>query len=347
MKVACVLIPESALLAAGDKRALPSADLWEQALRALEGIGAGVESDRPGEAFFAVEGLRGIHGGTVAGVIAAARAALEEVGMPARLAVAPTRFAAFAAAARGEAAVSPADLRAFLDPLPVAMLVPRLSLPEQEAGDLVETMGKLGIATLGALRKLSPDQLADRFGPPGNRALRLVHDEDGGLQPRHQHEELVEEIELPEGTVGRQLERALELLIDHLLAAPQRRERTILALRLTALLCGGGSWSADQGLGRPSASAQTLRSVLLPRLNALPRPAHSLRLRAVSLGPRAGDQLELSLCGREPRRRRLGSALREIRAAQGAEALLRVLPVDATSRVPERWAMLTPAPPDQ
>jgi hypothetical protein len=36
--------------------------------------------------------------------------------------------------------------------------------------------------------------------------------------------------------------------------------------------------------------------------------------------------------------------VREVRAAQGAEALLKILPVDSASRVPERWAMLTPYP---
>jgi hypothetical protein len=36
--------------------------------------------------------------------------------------------------------------------------------------------------------------------------------------------------------------------------------------------------------------------------------------------------------------------VREVRAVQGAEALLKILPVDAASRVPERWAMLTPYP---
>jgi protein ImuB len=241
------------------------------------------------------------------------------------------------------ALVSSADLRAFLSPLPVGLLVPRLGLPEGEARDLVETMRRLGINNLARLRALSADQVADRFGPAGIRALRLARGGDGKLRPRLPHEELVEEIELPEGTVGRQLERALELLVDRLLAAPQRRGRTIISLRLGALLCAGGSWSVDQGLGRPTASAQVLRSVLLPRLEALPRPALSLRLRAVSLGPQDSDQLEFSICGREPRRRRLGAALREIRAAQGAEALLRVLPVDAASRIPERWAMLTPA----
>ena len=343
MKVACALIHESALLEACEERTLPAEDLWEEVLRALEGIGAGVESDRAGEAFFGVQGLRGIHGGEVSGVMAAARRALDEAGVAARLAAAPTRFAAYAAAARQRALVSIADLRPFLDSLPVGLLASRLGLSEREAAELVATLEKLGIGDLARLRRLSDGQVADRFGPAGAAALRLAQGEDAPLRPRPPHEELVEEIELPDGTVGRQLERALELLIDRLLAAPQRRDRTVLGLRLGAILCGGGSWSVDQGLGRPSASAQTMRSVLLPRLASLPRPALSLRLRAVSLGPAAADQLAFSICGREPRRRRLGAALREIRAAQGAEALLKVLPVDAASRVPERWAMLTPA----
>jgi hypothetical protein len=33
-----------------------------------------------------------------------------------------------------------------------------------------------------------------------------------------------------------------------------------------------------------------------------------------------------------------------VRAAQGTEALLKILPVDSGSRVPERWTMLTPYP---
>jgi protein ImuB len=343
MRVACALIHESALLEACEERSLPAEDLWEEVLRALEGIGAAVESDRAGEAFFGVQGLRGIHGGDVLGVMAAARRALEGTGVAARLAAAPTRFAAYAAASRGRALVSMADLRAFLDPLPTGLLARRLGLSDRGAAELAATLEKLGIGDLARLRRLSAGQVADRFGLAGSAALRLAQGEDGRLRPRPPHEELVEEIELPDGTVGRQLERALELLVDRLLAAPQRRDRTVLGLRLGAILCGGGSWSVDQGLGRPTASAQTMRSLLLPRLASLPRPALSLRLRAVSLGPPAADQLEFSICGREPRRRRLGAALREIRSAQGAEALLRVLPVDAASRVPERWAMLTPA----
>lgn len=237
-------------------------------------------------------------------------------------------------------------MTAFVSDLPVAVLSPRLGLPERQAGGLVEALKRLGIGTLGDLVGLSPAHVADRFGPAGLRALRIARGEDELLvcTLHGSWEELVEEIDLPEGTAGSQLERALELLVDRLLAAPRRSGRTLLGLRLGALLSDGGSWSVAQGLGRPTGSARALRGVLLPRLEELPAPAVSLSLRAVGLGSRAADQLELSVRGDESRRHRLAAALREVRAAQGADSLLKVLPVDAGSRVPERRAMLTPYP---
>ena len=297
-------------------------------VRALEGIGAAVESERPGEAFFAVDGLRGLYGDSE-GVLAAARRA---VGEESRIAAGRTRFAAFLAAAD------------WPRPVPVEALRTRLDVSEREADELIEALERLGIETLRAFSRLSSDQVADRFGPLGLRALRLCHGEEEPLRPRTPHEELAEEIELPEDAAGRRLDRALELLVDRLLAAPQRQGRTLLGLRLGALLAGGGSWSVEQGLGRPSASPRVLRNVLLPRLEELPGPATALRLRAVGLGPPARDQLELAVGGAEPRRRRLRAAVREVRATQGAEALLKILPVDGASRVPERWALLTPYP---
>jgi protein ImuB len=312
-------------------------------VRALESIGAAVESERPGEAFFAVDGLRGIYGGETEGVLSAVR---EVVGSQARLGVAPTRFAAYAIARRtDDGSISAAGLHAFLAPLKVSILSHRLSgVPARESEGLVVALERLGVGTLGSLAQLEADQVADRFGKLGLQALRLARGEDEPLRPRTPYEELVEQIELPEGTAGRQLDRALELLVDRLLAAPQRRGRTLLGLRLGARLAGGGSWSVEQGLGRPSAAAGVLRGVLAPRLESLPGPAETLRLRALGFGPPAADQLEFALGGVSARRRRLRRAVREVRAAQGSEALLKVLPVDAGSRVPERWAMLTPYP---
>lgn len=325
--------PGRTLLPGGAPEGVPdpveAAEATETTVRALEELGAAVESERAGEAFFAVDGLRGLYGGNSAGVLAAVRRTLGEEW---EVATGRTRFAAFLTAAGCPR------------PVPVGALRTRLGVPEREAERLIEALEHLGVETLKAFARLSSDQVADRFGPLGLQALRLCNGEEEPLRPRVPHEELAEEIELPEGTAGRQLDRALELLVDRLLAMPQRKERTLLGLRLGARLAGGGSWTVEQGLGRPSASARVLSNVLVPRLEELPGPATSLRLRAVGLGPPARDQLELSVGGCEPRRRRLGAAVREVRAVQGAEALLKILPVDASSRVPERWAMLTPYP---
>jgi protein ImuB len=318
-----------------------AAELTEAMARALEGIGAAVETERAGEIFFPVGGLRGLYGGTVDGVTAMAR---RVVGAPVLIGVAPTRTAAHAAAGRGELVVEPGRLGRFLAPLPTTALPDRLGEPRRAAEGLVTSLERLGIGTLGALRKLSADQIADRFGPLGLRAWRIARGEEEPLRPRVPHEDLVEEIELPEGIAGSQLDRAVELLVDRLLAAPARKGRTLLGVRLGARLCGGGSWSVDQGLGRPSAAAGVLRRLLVPRLGELPGPAEALRLRALGFGPPAADQLVMEVGGAEPRRRRLGAAVREVRAAQGTDALLRVLPVDAGSRVPERRDLLTPFP---
>jgi protein ImuB len=330
-----------------------TAEVWEAVCGRLEGIGAAIEVGRQGEAFFAVDGLRGLYGGAVSDVLAAAR---ESAGAPVRIAAAPGRFAAALAAERGrrpprassrdgaEAIVAERSLARFLRPQPVSVFRSRLDGGSPGETRLIEALGRLGISTLGRLAGLSDDQLADRFGGLGIRALRLARGEDEPLRPRPPREELSAEIELPEAAAGLRLERALGLLVDRLLAEPARRERTLLALRLSARLCGGGSWSVEQGLGRPSASPQTIRSLLVRRLDELPGPAADLRLRALAFGPRASDQLELTPGGELSRRGRIAAATREVRAASGPEALLRVIELEPRSRVPERRFLLGPHP---
>jgi protein ImuB len=333
-----------------------AAELWEGLLGRLEGIGAAVESEQAGAAFFAIDGLLGLYGGEVAGVLTEARSAAR---LPVRVAAAPGRFAAALAAGRGkrlpralhgdsgEAIVPEGALKSFLTPQPLAALRGHLDAPGAAQDELIDALGRLGVRTLGRLGRLGRDHLADRFGPLGLQALDLACGQDTPLRPRSPQEELAAAIELPEGTAGAQLERALELVVERLLAAPQRKGRTLLALRLSAPLAGGGSWSVEQGLGRPSASAQTIRRLLAPRLEALPGPAAALRLKATALGPAQSEQLELDLEEEGSRRRRLGAALGEVRAASGAEALLRILELDRRSRVPERRFALAPFPEEQ
>src|SRR5919197_1967609 len=71
--------PDLRLVAADPERA---ATTWGAVCGALEGIGAAVESRRTGEAYFEVDGLRRLYGGSVEGVIARARQAMRELAMP-------------------------------------------------------------------------------------------------------------------------------------------------------------------------------------------------------------------------------------------------------------------------
>jgi protein ImuB len=336
--------PDLALIPPDPEQA---AGLWERTLGDLEGIGAAVESERAGEAFFRVDGLRGLHGG-LNGALWKARGA---IGVPARIAAAPSRFVAYAAALhikrrRGSRVpiVRADHVRDFLTPLPVSLLGTRLD-PEGTSGhELVALLERLGVKTLGMLAGLPEDAVADRFGPLGLRAWRLACGDDQALRPRGIQVSLVAVVELPEAAAGPQLERALALLVDRLLADPDRKGRMVRALRLGASLAGGGGWRCQVPLRRPSASPELLRIALAPRLLELPGPASALVLEVTALGPPTGEQLELTRREKERRRSLLGEAVRQVRAVAGPGALLRVLEVDPESRVPERRAFLAPFP---
>jgi protein ImuB len=85
-----------------------------------------------------------------------------------------------------------------------------------------------------------------------------------------------------------------------------------------------------------------MRLVLAPRLTQLPAPALVLVLSAEQFGMAAGGQRSLIAPAIELRRERLREAVRQARAAAGADAALRVVAVDIASRVPERRMMLAP-----
>jgi protein ImuB len=316
------------------------ADEWERLLTALEGIGAAVEPGRPGLAWFDARGLKNLYGGTVEGVIAAARRAL---GTSARLGAAPSRFAALAAASKARARkpeIAPAGsglLAAYLAPLPTRLLATR---PETAA--LPETLERFGIKTLGELAKLPTDALADRFGAAGPLAKRLAKGHDSPLEPRHPSEQLEERLELPESASGLQLERALGLLIDRLLARRERRGRSVRTAVLAAKLVEGGTWRVRMTFREALADPRRMRLALVPRLAELPAPADVLRLRVEGFGPPAGDQRSLLQEPAAARAARLREAVQQARAAAGPDAALRILPVDPDSRVPERRLALTP-----
>jgi protein ImuB len=324
--------------------------LWNTVLDRLERIGAELESDHAGAAFFVAGGLEGIHGGDLAGVLAAARRAL---GAGARFGAAPSRFAAHAAALQarprrrgpGQArsvnavVVEPASARDFLAPLPVGLLRTR---PELQA--LPEVLERLGIRTLGELAALPSRAVAERFGHPGLLALDLSRGRDTPLEPRRPSEPVLERLDLPDAASGQQLERALELLIARVLARRERRGRSLRALAVSARFVAGGTWRTAVTLRQASADPARIRLVLAQKLAELPAPSESLALEVEAFGPPAHDQGRLLDEADSVRRARLDEAVRQARQAAGADAALRVLDLDPDSRIPERRAVLAPFP---
>ena len=325
---------------------------WNAVLDRLESLGAAVESDDPGVAYFETSGIERLHGGHLEGVLTAVRRALPA---SVRLGAAPCRFAAYAAAVHARprrrnlktgsdpvfknGLVGEGAVRAFLAPLPVGLLRPRPGLEE-----LPEMLERLGIRTLGELAALPPSAVAERFGHPGLLALDLAHGRDTRLEPRRPQEPLCERLTLPEAASGPQLERALEMVLARLLARRERRGRSLRVIALSARFVEGGTWRLSVPLRRPSVDPVRLRLALTPRLADLPAPAESLGLEVEAFGPPAHDQSVLVEDAGDVRRAKLGEAVRHVRQATGEEALMRVLEVDPESRLPERRAVLAPFP---
>jgi len=320
------------------------ARMWERALGALEDIGAAPEPARAGLAYFQADGLRGLHGdgdGGYGGVIAAARSAL---GPRVRLGAGPTRFCALAAAleVRSRHAVirAPAnskEARRYLAGRPIGLLRYR-----EETAALVEPLARLGVRTLGELAGLGRAAVADRFGQAGAIARGLALGEDTPLRPRACEDRLEESLELAESSSGPALERVLGLLVDRLLARPERRGRTLRVAILAARLVESGTWRERVVFRQALSDPRRMRLALSLRLALLPAPAEALTVAVERFGPPGGEQRALLEQGGEARGERLREGVAQVRAVAGPEAALHALCVDPESRVPERRVVLTP-----
>ncbi len=317
------------------------AEAWETAIQALESIGAAVEPAGAGLAFFQTDGLRGLHG-TLAGTIEAARTAL---GRPARVGVGPTRFCSLAAAeaarSRRALVIGPEEARRWLAARPIGLLAFR-----QETAHLVLPLTRLGVLTLGELVKLGRAAVTDRFGWAGGLAHMLARGEDGPLRPRLPREGLEESMGVGDATSGSALKRVLGVLVNRLLARPERRGRALRSVRLHARLLSGGSWHEQVVFREATGDSERIWLALSLRLALLPAPAGELGLAVESFGPPQGQQGSLldGELSRLARAARLREAVAQVRAVAGRDAALRAVCVDPDSRVPERRVVLAPVP---
>jgi protein ImuB len=310
---------------------------WEGVVRSLEDAGFAVDPASPGVAYFDTRGVERLYGG----LDPALRRALAAVGpaWDARLGAAGRRFAALAAASVAKPGqllvVRDEEVGRFLAPLPLTLL----PLERQR----YEELESLGVRRLGQLAGLPGGAVAERLGPDGRRAWSLAR---GGaaarVRGRRPPAELAETLAFPEAVANElTLRRALGALIETALARPERRDRFVRKVALSAGLVGGGSWRRTLTLREPSADAGRIRVALAPKLAELPGPATELRLELVELTEPAGRQLELLAAGAEDRRR-LSDGLRQVRASTGSGSVCTVVEVAPWSRIPETRALFVP-----
>ena len=312
---------------------------WEGVVRRLEDEGFAIEPVGTGCLYFDTRGVERLYGG-VTGVLERALGCLG-ASWDARAGAAERKFAALAAASvarAGQALVVEGEQPAeFLAPLPLSLL----PLDESRYAELEG----LGMKTVGQLAKLPGSAVAERLGQDGRRAWSLARGGDRRrVRPRRPPAEIAERLEFGEA-VGNELtlRRALSTLVERTLERPERADRAVRKLALSARLVGGGSWRRSVTVREPTAEKERLRVALGAKLAELPAPVLVLELELVELAEWTGQQLEL--VRPEGVRRtgaRLKEGLRQARASAGAGAVCTVVEVAPWSRIPERRALLVP-----
>ncbi|MGD0272360.1 MAG: hypothetical protein ABSB96_01290 [Gaiellaceae bacterium] len=311
---------------------------WEHLLRRLEDIGIAVEPEEPGCLYFETRHVERLYRG------------LEQVLERALLAVGPfwdpclgaaaRRFAALAAASvarNGQALIVPDEqTEEFLAPLPIELL----PMPKPER----ERLHELGVRTIGQLTVIPGGAAGERLGKEGRRAWELARGGSAArVQGRVPAAEIAESIAFPEAVANElTLRRTFSVLVERLLARPERGGRFVRSLALSAKLAGGGSWRRKTTLRQPSAERGRISAALSSKLAEIPSPVLELGLELETLAEETGEQLQLAAAAGGELGARLAQGLKQVRTSTGPGSVCSVVEVAPWSRIPEARALLVP-----
>ncbi len=266
---------------------------WEHLLRRLEEVGIAVEPEEPGCLYFETRHVERLYRG-LEQVLERALLAIGPFWEP-RLGAAARRFAALAAASvarPGQALIVPEpQTEKFLAPLPLELLP--MPAPERER------LNELGVRTIGQLVVIPGGVAGERLGREVQRAWELARGELAGrVLGREPASEIAESIAFPEA-VGNELtlRRTFSVLVERLLARPERGGRFIRSLALSARLAGGGSWRRKTTLRQPTAERSRIAAALAGKLAEIPAPVVELGLELETLAEETGVQLQLAAGG--------------------------------------------------
>jgi DNA polymerase-4 len=219
--------------------------------------------------------------------------------LPLRVGVAPVRFVAKLAAEQADGAgvvsVRPAELRRFLDPLPVAKL-PGVGRRTQE------TLALLGAATVADVLRLGRDRLEEKLGNHGRAIFALAQGIDGAtVRPAPHPRTVSHEVTLaaPEVDRGALEGRLAELARDVEATLARERlagKRVVLKVRYADHEETTRSRTERHALAR-APELLALAADLLARTQAGTRPIRGLGLAVSTLVQRRRDDRQLDLFG--------------------------------------------------
>ncbi|WP_280297692.1 DNA polymerase Y family protein [Nocardia neocaledoniensis] len=148
------------------------ARLFEPVVAAVDATVPGVEVLRPGLLVLGTRGVTRFFGSEEAAAVRLIDA-VAAAGAEAQIGIADAMSTAVLAARRA-AIVRAGEGASYLAPLPVAELAAEPALAPPERADLVDLLHRLGLRRVGDFARLTPAEVASRFGADAVRAHRLA-----------------------------------------------------------------------------------------------------------------------------------------------------------------------------
>lgn len=265
-----------------------------------------------------------------------------------RAGMAPGKFGAWVAAASARSGrpmiVPETRLASFFADCPVG------SLPVDPL--VIQRLERLGVRTLGQLRRFPEPALVAQFGEDGRNALAWSSGRRiDPVRPWHRPRPVRVSLDFanPVGLTGT-LHGALDRLVERALARPDRRGRSVAGVRMGARLEGGGSWFVETVLREATSERERIAAPLRAKMAIAPPPraVETLLLELTEFG---AQSLQTQLFGRSSEGGRatggldfndgevpvsLRDAVKELKLRIGHSPLYRVVEVDPWSRIPER-----------
>ncbi len=330
----------------------------EAMLEVLAELTPVVEPAGRGRVFLGMDGLGRLYGSPVRQAERALRSLFRILPSPlvaaTRAGMAPGRFGAWVAAASARSGnpviVSEDGLVDFLASCPVG------ALPVDPLA--IQRLERLGVATLGELRRFPEPSLVAQFGEEGRDALAWATGRRiDRVRPFHRPRPIRVSLDFPTPVgLAETLHGALDRLVERALSRPARRGRSVAAVRLGAYLEGGGSWFVEAVLREPTSEREKIAFPLRGKM-AISPPPRAVETLLVELTRFGAPSTQTSLFDRKEEGGRaaggrdltrgevpfsLKDAVKELKLRLGHSPLYRVVEVDPWSRIPERrHALLT------